>query len=151
MIQKSQNALSTQYDNATSGLTSVNVKEAIDELNTKVGNTSKGFIFASYGGNANSGRYLEFFPSIDSSLAPLYSTSALSVVEIVSRSTASSTCTIGFYNGATLLYTTTFTAQTQVINSGNPLFTLPSTGSLSIKVDSGSITKPHIYFIAKGA
>jgi hypothetical protein len=115
---------------------------------------SKGFVFCQYNGNANVGRYLEFFSGIDSNIAPIYSTTALNVVEIVSATTsANATCTIGFYNNTTLLYTVTFSAVKRVISTGtpaSPLLTLPATGSLKVKIDSGSINRPHIYFIAQG-
>jgi hypothetical protein len=156
MINKGQTAESTPFDPTGSmDLTSTDVDGAIKELELKIGDTSKGFVFCLYNGNAGSGRYLEFFNGIGSDTAPIYSTENLEVVEIVSRSTASSTCTIGFYDSSaslpgTLLYTVTFTAQTLVINTGTPLFTLPATGQLTVRVASGSITKPHIYFIARG-
>jgi len=152
-LWKLRRAIYEIFDPTGSSLASTNTEDAIKELASTVGTSSRAFTFASYGGNANTGRYLEFFPSIDSNLAPLYSPVALKLLTIVSRGTASATCTIGFYNGATLLYTLTHTASSQVVVNGTPalpIFTLPALGSLSIKVDSGSITKPHLYFVAQG-
>jgi hypothetical protein len=154
MIQKGQVARSTPYDNSTSLIASTNVQDAIDELHDSLEGVSKGFVFCQYNGNANVGRYLEFFAGIDSNIAPIYSTTALNVIEIVSATTSTSaTCTIGFYDNTTLLYTVTFSAVKQVISTGtpaSPLFTLPANGSLKVKIDSGSINRPHIYFIAQG-
>jgi hypothetical protein len=152
-LWKLRRAIYEIFDPAGSTLVSTNTEAAIKEIATNVGTSSRAFTFASYGGNANTGRFLEFFPSIDSDLAPLYSPVALKALTIVSRSTASSTCTIGFYDNTTLLYTLTHTASTQVVVTGtpsSPIFTLPINGSLKIKVASGSITKPHLYFVAQG-
>ena len=51
-----------------------------------------------------------------------------------------------------LLYTVTFNNnQNVVVDNQTGLFTVPSEGRLAIKIDSGSITKPHLYLIVKGA
>jgi hypothetical protein len=78
----------------------------------------------------------------------------LSIYSIVARTTAvNATCTIGFYNDTVLLYTITFAAQKQVIITAippTPIFTLPATGQLKVKVDTGSIAKPHLYITGQG-
>lgn len=141
-----------EFDNSGSGMMSTDVEAAIKEAYDNASGVSKGFVFCQYNGNAGSGRFLEFFSGIDSDTAPLNTTVDLEIVEIVAATTATNTtCTIGFYNNTTLLYTVTFTAQKQRIVSGTPLFTLPASGNLKIKIDTGSITKPHLYFIAVGA
>jgi hypothetical protein len=151
-LWKLRRAIYEIFDPTGTGLVSVNTEDAIKEIYGLAESASKGFIFAEYNGNANTGRYLEFFNAIDSNEAPLYSDTALEVIEIVAATTATNaTCTIGFYNNTTLLYTVTFSAVKRVTLSGLPLFTLPATGSLKVKIDSGSITKPHLYFVARGA
>jgi hypothetical protein len=122
----------------------------LNDILSQISASGRGLIPFSYGGNANTGRYLEFFSNIDTSIAPIYSTVALRVTDVVAGAAANATCTIGFYNGPTLLYTLTFTAQNQRIITGTPsvpVFTLPATGSLSVKVDSGSISKPYLYIV----
>lgn len=144
-------AESIPFDPKVSGMISTQTGPAIREAYQRASGTSKGYVFAYYNGNANTGRFLELFPGIDSDIAPLYSSAALEVVEIVAATTAvSATCTIGFYNLTTLLYTVTFTATKRIILSGNPLFSLPAAGDLKIKIDSGSIARPHVYFVARG-
>lgn len=152
MIIKSPVASGIPFDPELSGMISSDANSAIIEAYQNAAGTSKGYIFAYFNGNANVGRWFEFFPGIDSNEAPLYTDSTIEIVEIVAATTAiSATCTIGFYNLTTLLYTLTFTAEKRRIVSASPIFTLPATGDLKIKVDSGSISKPHLYFVARGA
>jgi len=147
-----QVAKSVPFDPTGTLMTSTDVEAGIKEAFQQAAGVSKGYIFAQYTGNAITGRYLEFFSGIDSDSAPLYSSTSLSVIEIVAATTAANaTCTIGFYNLTTLLYTLTFSAQQRVILDGGVLFTLPASGQLKIKVDSGSITKPHLYLVARGS
>ena len=156
-IEKSEHSETIPFDNTGSSLTSTLTGPAIRELSAEIDDSSRSFTFASYGGNANAGRYLEIFPGIDTSEAPLLVSNSFKVLHIVSRTTAANaTCTIGFYDiqsTPVLLYTTTFSAVKQVVETGTssvPLFTLPSSGQLAIKIDSGSISKPHLYFTGQG-
>lgn len=144
---------SIPFDNTGSSLVSVIVDDAIKEIASQAENSSRAFTFCSYTGNANTGRYLEFFPGIDSSVASLFTPVSLKVLTIVSGVIASGTFSIGFYGGATLLYSVTHTASKQVVLVGtpaSPLFTIPSNAYLSIKISSGSANKPHLYFVCQG-
>lgn len=151
-----QVASSTPFDNSVVQIPNnpQTTQKAIEELYEITQSSSRGFTFCQYGGNANVGRYLEFFSGIDSSQAPIYTPTPFSVLTVVARATANSTCTIGFYDISStpvLLYTVTFTAQnTSVVDNPLGLFTVPAMGSLAVKIDSGSISKPHIYLIVKG-
>lgn len=142
-------------DVRVNGLESVNVQDAIEEVYQAAQDSSRSYTFISYGGNANSGRYLELYNSIGMDEAPLYSPDPIEVITIVSRTTASdSTCTIGWYDieptTPVLLHTTTFNSDKQVVENGGTQFTLPAGGQLAAKIDSGSINKPHVYFVVKG-
>ena len=158
MIDKSPVARSIPFDNSIAVLNNdpQDLQHAIEELRLEVKDSSRGFTFCQFNGNANTGRFLEFFSGIASSEAPIYTPTALEALTIVARtSAASATCTIGFYDVSpvtpVLLYTLTFTAQKQVVlDDPAGLFTLPAMGSLAIKVDSGSISKPQLYLIVKG-
>jgi len=149
-----QVARTVPFDNSSNGFTSQDTQSAIEEVNNKVVQSSKAFTFAAYNGNANTGRYLEFFSGISSDLAPIKVIGALTVLAIVARTTStSSTCDIGFYNIVStpvLLYTVSFSNQKEVIVSSPSLFVLPASGELAIKIDSGSISKPHLYFTGQG-
>lgn len=151
----SQVAVNTPFDNSSNGFVADNTQTAIEEVKSLVTESSKAFTFAFYNGNANAQRWLEFFPGIASDEAPIRVIGALSVRAIVARTVSTNaTCTIGFYNvtTSTLLYTITFSAVKEVVMSAAApgLFTLPAGGSLGIKVDTGSISKPHIYFTGQG-
>lgn len=146
------------FDNTTNGFVSTNVQAAIEESYNLAINSAKAYVFCSYNGNAITGRYLELFKNLPMNTAPLYSSNGFKVLTIVTGSSASSTCTIGFYNQAasmpgTLLYTVTFSSQTRVINTGSiavPLFTLAANGQLAVKINSGSINNPYLYFVLQG-
>ena len=142
------------YGGGASPLVSTETQSAIEEsLARAIANDRYSLLF-SYNGNANVGRYLEVFPGIDSSVAPILFPIATNVLFLVSATTAASeTCTFGWYNIApvtpVLLYTTTFTAQKRLIETGAPtLFSIPAGALLAMKVDSGAINRPHVYFSA---
>jgi len=151
-------AKTVPFDNTTAMLPNspTETQSAIEELRNLVVDSSKAFTFCQYNGNAGTGRFLEFFSGISSNDAPLQVVGELTVLTIVARTTATSaTCTIGFYNATpnpdTLLYTVTFSNQKEVIlDSIMGLFSVPAGGQLYIKIDSGSIAKPHLYFTGQG-
>lgn len=138
------------YGGVPSDIESQNVQDAIEEAKHDALNNDRYLIFCAYNGNANAGRYLEMFPSIDMSTAPYYSAVDTTCLTIVAATVAAnSTCTIGFYSvdgTETLLYTLTFSNEKRKIVSGTPIFTLLAARQLYIRVDSGSISKPHLYF-----
>lgn len=141
------------FDPTGSSLSSVLVDDAIKEVAVNSANASRAFTLCSYGANAGVGRYLEFFPNIDSSAASLFTPVQLSVLTIVSRTVSAGTFNLGFYNGATVLYTVTHTSSSQVIITGtpsSPIFVIPANAYLSVKISSGSAKKPHMYFVSKG-
>jgi hypothetical protein len=154
---RTQDSFQTPFDNTTvlgSEINEDNAQEAIEKIYSLVTSSSRSFNQFSYGGNANVGRFLEFFPSINLDEAPLRVINNLEIYTIVARTTSTSaTCTIGFYDNLTLLYTLTFTANKEVVVNTlppNPIFTLPASGNLKIKIDSGSIAKPHLYITGQG-
>jgi len=131
---------------------STDVQNAIEEgLQQAIAN-DRFVILPSYNGNANVGRHLEIWPALDALSAPLSVGTQIKCIYINAHTVAATaTCTIGFYNITpaipVLLYTTTMVAQKEVVNAGTPLvplFTLPATGQLDIKIDSGSINKPYL-------
>lgn len=152
-----QTAKGTPFNNNGTILVSKNTEDAIKEILNVIGDASRALIFSQYNGNANTGRYLEFWSGISSNDAPISVQDGFDVVGIVARTTATNaTCTIGFYDQSasspgTLLYTVTFTAQKEVDIFIDPIFSIPNGADLSIKVDSGSISKPHLYLVVRGA
>lgn len=144
---------SIPFNNAGSSLVSTIVDDAIKEIALQSADSSRAFTFCSYSGNANTGRYLEFFPNNDSSAASLFTPVPLSVLTIVSRAVAVGTFNLGFYDGATNFYTVTHTSSSQVVVIGtpsSPIFVIPANAYLSVKISSGSAKKPHMYFVCKG-
>lgn len=157
MIQKNAVARGVPFDNTGTSLVSTNVRDAIIEVANSAFNASKAFLLAQYGGNANVGRYLEFFAGIASNEAPILVPNPYKGITIVARATASSTCVIRVADissgSPVMLYDITFTAQTEVVASGSPsspLFTTGSNAKLAIFVQSGSISKPHLYIVGQG-
>lgn len=151
-------ARTVPFDNSVSILPNnpQEVQTAIEELRNLISDSSRAFTFCFYNGNAGAGRFLEFFPNIGSNEAPLRVIGPLDILSIVARTTATSaTCTIQFldYTPTTpvLLYTLTFNNQKEVVlDSTLSLFTVPANGTLVIRIASGSITKPHLYFSGQG-
>jgi hypothetical protein len=150
LFGRTQNAFQTPFESQPerlNGYTSKTVQEAIEETLALAISNDRFVTFPYYNGNANTGRWLEFFPGISSDIAPLDINVSAKCLFINAKTTAASaTCTIGFYN-IVMLYTVTFSAQKEVNLTGTalvPLFTLPTAGELGIKIDSGSINRPHL-------
>jgi hypothetical protein len=131
---------------------SENVRDAIIEAVQIAATQSRSLLLAQYNGNANTGRYLEFFGGISSLDAPIRTDLSINVFSIVSTTTATgSTALIGFFDlnvsSVTPLYTLDMNSLKTVFVSGTPLFTIAANSQLAIRVTSGSIAKPHIQLI----
>ena len=136
-----------------------NVQEAIEECLALAISNDVFMILASYGGHANTGRFLEYYSGLDSSIAPLFLPRGSNVIAIVAATTAKkATCKIGFYNTAitpaTLLYEVEFVDQKRVTLEGtvtSPLFQIAAASELGIRISSGSINKPHLQVVFSSA
>lgn len=139
------------------GFQSKNVQEAIEEARGLALSSDRYLILSDYNGNANNGRLLEFFNGLDSLEAPLYFDTGTKVLQIVSTTTATdSDAMISFFDPAndptlsTPLYTLDMNNQKRVIDNATlavPLFTIPISGALTVRVTQNSILKPHIQLI----
>lgn len=136
------------------GFVSKNAQEAIEEASKIATDNDRFYLQADYNGNATSGRLLEIFTGLDTEEAPFYFAKETRVIDIVCRTTSTnSNATINFYNIdadpglLTPLYTLDMNGQKRKIDLGTPdipLFTMPSDSSLTIRVASSSINKPHM-------
>lgn len=142
------------FGGVPSGIESEDVQNAIEEAKRDAIENDRYVVFGSYGGNANVGRYLEFFPGTDSFEAPVFLPVSSKLLGVVTATTAvDATCTIGFFDltvsDVVPVYTITFTAQKRVVNTGTPavpLYVFPVGAQVAVRVTSGSINKPHMYF-----
>lgn len=146
------------------GFVSKNAQDAIEEALALAIANDRYLVLADYGGNANTGRILEFYPGRDSQETPIYfGGGGASVVSIICSTTAnSSNALVSFYNtliDPTLsvpLYTLDMNGQKVKEDVGFlgspgvpaiPLFNVVANGQLAIKVSSGSIQKPAVQII----
>ena len=156
---KTQDAWSTPFEpnrivgGVSTDLESLTVQEAIEEAKADALNNDRFLLLCSYNGNANAGRYMEFFSGIDSSLAPIYLSAPAKCIVLVISATANSNGVIGIYNLAvsstTPVYTLSYGNTSRAIAVGSavaPLFNLPSNSQIALRVVSGSVNRPHIYF-----
>lgn len=139
-----------------SGITSTDVQSAIEEAKADALSNDRFLILASYGGNANTGRYLEIFPGQASNESPIFSSSGLRNLSIVCQTTsANATCNIGVFDlnvsSVTPIYTIVMTAQKRVEYVGNPLALFAANCLLAIRVTSGSINQPTIQMFFSSA
>jgi hypothetical protein len=131
---------------------STNTRDAIIEAVTKAGEESRSLLLSQYNGNANTGRYLEFFVGISSSDAPLYTDAGFDVYAITSATTGSSSnAEIGFFDltvsSTVPIYTLTMDNLKRKIVSNGPIFTVGAGGEFAIKVTNNSIQKPHLQLV----
>src|SRR5689334_22048079 len=104
------------YGGVPSELESQNVQDAIEEAKQDALNNDRFLILPNYGGNANTGRYLEFFPGQASDVSPLYFSAAARILSVTCQTTAANaTCNIGIFDlnvsSVTPIYTIVMTAQ----------------------------------------
>jgi len=146
------------FNNGLSPITAENVQDAIEQALFIALASSNYLTLGQYNGNANSGRVLEFFTGINSDDAPLVfgdgTTKVLSIT--MSTTSMSSSAVIGFYNKDvdpnynTPLFSLDMDGQKTQQESGTialPVFSIPPDALLVVKVDSGSIQKPHFQLI----
>ena len=134
---------------------SIEAQSAIEEaLNLAIGN-DRYLILGEYGGNANVGRYLEWWPGTGSDSAPIFNTNTSRILAVVLQTTASAaTCNVGIFDltvsDTVPVYTIVMTAQKRVTYAGTASVPLASVGAgslLAVRVTSGSINTPTLQLI----
>lgn len=142
------------FDPTGTSMVSTDVEAAIKENYQLAKDASIAFILADYNGNANNGRYLELFNGISTFNAPLRVINPVDIITIVARTTSTqSNAQLEFVDlfTNTVLYTLSYGNNKEIVLTNGPLFTIPANGELAIRVSSGSVQKPHLYFIARGS
>lgn len=163
---RTQNALETPFEpnrnpgfgGTPSEIESNNVQDAIEEAKNDALNNDRYIILCSYGGNANAGRTLEAFPGITMIEAPIYLPVSSKLLTTIVGATANGTATVGFFNRAVSttvpVFSVTLTAQRRriiVAPPALPLAVFPAGAELEVRVTSGSLSKPHVYFFLSAA
>ena len=148
-------AKSVPFDNSINGYASLNVQDAIEESAAVTTSKSRYVLLASYGGNASTGRNLEFFPGQGSNTAPIFLEQSTNIYNTTLQATATSaTCTMSVYDlnvsSTVPVYSISLAAQKRKSVSGIPLATLAAGALMSIRVSSGSINTP-LFQITLGA
>lgn len=150
-----QVALSTPFEpnrnpgfgGVASGLQSTDVQNAIEEAKADAIANDLFLILPRYGGNANTGRYLEFYAGISSDIGPLYFSSSTNLLATVLQTTAATaTCNMGVFDlnvsSVTPVYTVVMTAQKRVQYIGSPLAVFAAGSLIALQITSGSINTP---------
>lgn len=101
---------------------------------------------AQYGGNANTGRYMEIVPSIASNEAPYLLVSNAAIVALSLGATALSTGVVGIFKSTDLVNPiTTLSLSNTLSNTAVGLFVQLSVGDkLVVQVTTGTILKPYM-------
>jgi hypothetical protein len=133
-------------------LVSTNTRDAIFEAIENAAEASRSLLLSQYNGNANTGRYLEFFIGIASNDAPLYTDAGFNIFSITAATTATnSNAVIGFFDltvsDTVPVYTVDMGGNKRVIESNGPLFSIAANGEFAIKITSNSIQKPHVQLV----
>lgn len=138
------------YGGLAQPFTSDNVQDAIEESLDRAISNDRFLVLPNYGGNANTGRYLEFFPNQSSDISPLFLVAASKILAVTLQTTsASATCNVGIFDlnvsSVTPVYTLIMTGTKRVQFSGTPtvpLGNLSANALLAVRVTSGSINAP---------
>lgn len=135
-----------------SGIQSINVQDAIEEAKAGALVADIVLVLTDYNGNANAGRYLEWFQASPSDVSPLYITIKTELRGATCQTTAANaTCTLGVFDlnvsSVTPLYTVVMTAEKRVSYVGtvlSPLAIIQPNALLAIRVLTGSILTPQM-------
>lgn len=141
------------FGGVPSEISSNNVQDAIEEAKLDALNNDRFILLCSYNGNANVGRYLEFFPNIDSLTAPIFLAASSRCLSLVIASSALHTASIGFFDlnisTVTPIYTASYVNQQRVVFIGSPsspLFNVSANAQLAVRITANSVNRPHVYF-----
>lgn len=126
-----------------------NVQDAIEEAKLDALSNDRFTLLTHYGGNANVGRYTEWFPATSSLTSPVYLTAATKLLGVTCQTTAANaTCTIGVFDvnvsTVTPVYTLVMSEQKRVSYVGNPLASFESGALVALRVTSGAINTPQL-------
>lgn len=129
-------------------INSDNAQDAIEEAKADALANDRFLVLGSYGGNANTGRYLEFFPNQSSDIAPIYLTVETRLLAVVLQGSAiSNTGTLSFFNlnvsSTVPIFSISLVAQKRISMVGN-LASMPANTLLACRITSGSINAPII-------
>jgi hypothetical protein len=133
-----------------SGLDSEECQSAIEEAYFKALANDRFILLAQYGGNANTGRYLEFFSGSSSINSPIFLAVSANLLSVTYQTvSASSNCTIGFFNitdSTTVPVYELSLSGKRVQAVGSPLAFFPEGSNVAIRVTSGAINTPTLQF-----
>lgn len=141
-------ARSMPFDNTSNGYFSTNVQDAIIEsLNTSIAR-ARFTILAAYNASANTGRWLEWFQSVESQSNPFVFPRDSVITELSLSVSTTATTTITLYKNTIAVQTISLTGQlfatlkllTIVFNEGD---------KLSVQVTAGSCTKPSLFIFSE--
>jgi len=129
-----------------STISSTDVQNAIEEAKISAFNNDRYPFIASYGGNANVGRYLELFPGLDSLAAPFIVPENSIIKTVTLGNTAISTGTVGFFKSTNLVtpvFSLSLTAQISNVFSSLS-YAFNQGDKVSIRITAGSLKKPYM-------
>jgi hypothetical protein len=132
-----------------SGIQSTDVQSAIEEAKADALANDRFVILSHYGGNANAGRYTEWYSQEAGDVSPIYLVASANLLGITCQTTAANaTCTIGVFDlnvsSVTPAYTVVMTAQKRVSYVGTPLTTFAANALIAMRVLTGSINTPEL-------
>lgn len=139
--------------------TSKEVQTAIEEALDRAISNDRFLVLPSYGGNANVGRYLEFFPAQASDTSPIFAAVNTKILAVTLQTTAANaTCIVGVFDlnvsSVIPVYNILMTAQKRVAYIGtptSPLGIILANGLLALRVTSGSINSPTCQLVFSSA
>ena len=133
-----------------SGIESVDVQSAIEEAKADALANDRFVLLSHYGGNANVGRYTEWYPNEASDISPVYFAVTTRLLNVTCQTTAANaTCTIGFFDlnvsSVVPVYSFSMAANKRVNFIGAPTLATFAAGCLiAVRVTVGSINTPEI-------
>lgn len=137
----------TDPDAIAAGISSLTVQKAIIEAKEDAINNDRYPFEASYGGNANVGRYLEIFPALATYPDAPFIFPENSIIKAISLGAVSpSTGTLSFFKTTDLvnpIFSVSLVASSRILLTGLT-YPLSALDELALRVTAGSFNKPFI-------
>lgn len=151
LFGRTQDAYGTPFDPTdpeaiAAGLESNTVQKAIIEAKNDAINNDRYPFQAVFNGNANTGRYLEIFPAVNTLEAPFVFPEASAIRTVTMGATSVSNAVVGFFrttNLVTPVFTLPYAGLSRVVFT-NLFFPFAPLDELAIRITSGSASKPFL-------
>ena len=135
-------AYEVSFDTAGNSFESDNVQDALVEIKDGLENRPGAQVVCGFDGGASNGRWLEFTGNVESNVAGFVVPRSSTITHLSVSAVSNATCTFTVYKNRSSVGTISLSASRKNSNTQN--IALAQNDELSVKVTSGSASKPMV-------